>query len=69
MLAEVASQTLHSDPSVKVSPVKRTTKKTADISCDFSNRKKVSYSIFILECFCYLLNISQIQWVSFLSRN
>ncbi|XP_021926045.1 uncharacterized protein LOC110832901 isoform X2 [Zootermopsis nevadensis] len=40
MLAEVASQTLHSDPSVKISSIKRTAKKTADISCHFSKKKK-----------------------------
>ena len=42
MLAEVASQTLHSDPSVKSSPIKRPTRTTADISCHLSNKRKVS---------------------------
>ncbi|XP_069695781.1 uncharacterized protein [Periplaneta americana] len=40
MLAEVASQTLHSDPSVKMSPVKRPTMKTSDIGCHLSSKKK-----------------------------
>lgn len=42
MLAEVASQTLHSDPSVKMSPIKKQAKKAADLSCHLSNKKKVS---------------------------
>ncbi|PNF34904.1 hypothetical protein B7P43_G01412 [Cryptotermes secundus] len=40
MLAEVASQTLHSDPSVKLSPIKRQAKRAADLSCHLSNKKK-----------------------------
>lgn len=63
MLAEVASQTLHSDPSVKVSPIKRTAKKTADISCHFSDNKKVSnLIIFILKWFCHLLIVPETEW-------
>ena len=43
MLAEVASRTLHSDPSVKSSPIKRPTRTTADISCHLSNKRKVNH--------------------------
>lgn len=43
MLAEVASQTLHSDPSVKSSPIKRPTRTTADNSCCLSNKRKVKH--------------------------
>jgi hypothetical protein len=41
LLAEVASQTLHSDPSVKMSPIKRQGKTAADLSHHLSNKKKV----------------------------
>jgi hypothetical protein len=41
MLAEVASQTLYSDPSVKMSPIKRRGKTAADLSRHLSNKKKV----------------------------
>jgi hypothetical protein len=43
MLAEVASQTLHSDASVKSSPIKRPTRTTAGISCHLSNKRKVNH--------------------------
>lgn len=48
MLAEVASQTLHSDPSVKLSPIKRQAKRAADLNCHLSNKKKVNHYKFSL---------------------
>jgi hypothetical protein len=41
MLAEVASQTLRSDPSVKMSPIKRQSKTAADLNHHLSDKKKV----------------------------